>query len=52
VNYQSTLRKTNPNKTKKADDNATAAAPLAETKRMLELSTLQLHMVRETYSKT
>jgi len=52
MNYQSTLCKMNPNKTKKAGDNATAAAPLAETKRMLELSTLQLHMVRETCSKT
>ena len=52
MNYQSTLCKMNPNKTKKAGDNATAAAPLAERTRLLELSTLQLLMERETCSKT
>ena len=52
MNYQSTLRKMNPNKTRKASDNATAAAPLAERTRLLELSVLQLHMERETCSKT
>ena len=52
MNYQSTLCKMNPNKTKKAGDNATATVPLAERMRLLELSTLQLLMERETCSKT
>ena len=49
---QSTLRKTSPNKTRKAGDNATAAAPFAEGTKLLELSALRLHMDRETCSKT
>ena len=52
MSYKSTLRKMNPNKTKKAGDNATAAAPLAERTRLLELSVLQLHRDCETCSKT
>ena len=52
MSYQSTRRKMNPNKIEKAGDNATAAAPLAERTRLLELSTLQLLMERETCSKT
>ena len=52
MSCQSTLRKTSPNKTGKTSDNATAAAPLAERTRLLELSTLQLLMERETCSKT
>ena len=46
------LRKTSPNKTRKAGDNATAAVPLAEKMRLLELSVLQLPTDRETCSKT
>ena len=44
------LRKTSPNKIKKAGDNATAAAPFAERTQLLELSAL--HMDREIGSKT
>ena len=46
------LRKTSPNKTRKASDNATAAVPLAEKTRLLKLSELWLRTDSETYSKT
>ena len=46
------LRKTSPNKTRKAGDNATAAVPLAERTRQLELNALQLHTDRETSEET
>jgi len=46
------LLKTSPNKIKKAGDNATAAAPLAERTQLLELSALQLHMDRGISNKT
>ena len=52
MNYQSTLRKMNPNKTRKASDNATTAVPLAERTRLLELSALQLRMDCETCGVT
>ena len=52
MSCQSTLRKTSPNEIGKAGDNATAAAPLAERTQLLELSALQLHTDRETFSKT
>ena len=52
MNCQSTLRKMNPNKTRKAGDDATAAVPLAERTQPLELSVLQLRTDRETCSKT
>ena len=52
TSYQSTLRKMSPNKTRKAGNNATAAAPLAERTQLLELSVLQLCTDRETCSKT
>ena len=52
MNYQSTLCKMNPNKTKKAGDNATAAAPLAERTRLLELNALQLHTDHKTCDET
>jgi hypothetical protein len=41
-----------PSKTKKAGDDATAAKPLAERMRLLELSALQLRMDRETCGVT
>jgi hypothetical protein len=41
-----------PKKTRKAGDDATAAAALAERAQPLELSALQLRMDRETSSKT
>ena len=46
------LRKTSPNKTRKAGDNATAAVPLVERMQLLELSALRLRTDRETCSKT
>ena len=46
------LRKTSPNKTRKAGDNATAAAPLAERTRLLGLNALQLRMDNETCDRT
>ena len=46
------LRKTSPNKTRKAGDNATATVPLAEKTRLLELSALRLCTDHETCSKT
>ena len=52
MSYQSTLRKMNPNKTEKAVDNATTAAPPAERTRLLELNTFQLHADRETCDQT
>ena len=52
MNYQSTLRKMNPNKTRKAGDNETIVAPPAEGTRLLELSALQFSMDREIYGKT
>jgi hypothetical protein len=52
MSYQSTLRKMNPNKIEKAGDNATAAVPLAERMRLLELNVLQLHRDCETYEET
>jgi len=52
TNCQSTLRKTNHNKTKKADDNVTAAVPFAEGTQLLELSALQFSMDRKICSKT
>ena len=48
MSYQSTLRKMNPNKTEKAGDNATTAAPLAERTRPLGLNALQPRTDRET----
>ena len=41
-----------PNKTRKAGDDVTAAAPLAERMQSLKLSALQLRTDRETCSKT
>jgi len=52
MSYQSTRHKMNPNKIEKADDNATAAALLAEKTRLLELSALQLQTDREICNKT
>ena len=52
MSYRPTLRKTSPNKTRKASDNAIAVVPLAERTRLLELSALRLHTDRETCSKT
>ena len=52
MNCQSTLRKMNPNKTKKVGNNATAVVPLAERTRLLELNTFQLHADRETCDQT
>ena len=49
---QTTLLKMNPNKIKKAGDNATAAASFAERTQLLELSALQLHTDREICNKT
>ena len=46
------LHKTSPNKTRKASDNATAAAPLAERTRLLELNALQLRTDHETCDET
>ena len=46
------LRKTSPNKTRKAGDNATTAAPLAERTRLLGLNALQLRTDHETYDRT
>jgi hypothetical protein len=48
---QTTLLKMNPNKIKKAGDNATAAASFAKRTQLLELNALQLHTDRETCSK-
>jgi hypothetical protein len=52
MNYQLMLRKTNSNKTEKVGDDVTAAAPLAERTRLLELSELRHRMDRETCSGT
>ena len=52
TSYQSTLRKTSPNKTRKAGDNATTATPLTERTQLLELSALQLRMDRKTCGVT
>ena len=49
---QSTLRKMSPNKARKAGDDATAAAPLAERTRLLGLNALQLLMDNETCDRT
>ena len=52
MSCQSTLRKMSPNKTRKAGNSATAAAPLAERTRPLEPSALQLRTDRKTCIKT
>ena len=52
MSYQSMLHKMNPNKIKKDSDNATAAAPLAERTRLLELNTFQLRTDHETRDET
>ena len=52
TSYRSTLRRMNPNKTRKVGDNATAAVPLAERTRLLGLNALQLRMDNETCDRT
>ena len=47
TSYRSTLRRMNPNKTRKVGDDVTAAVPLAERMRLLELNALWLHMDHE-----
>jgi hypothetical protein len=52
MSYQSMLHKMNPNKIKKAGDNTTAAAPLAERTQLLELNAFQLRTDHETRDET
>ena len=52
MSYQSTPRKTNPSKTEKAGDNATAATPLAKRMRLLGLNALQPGTDSKTCDRT
>ena len=51
TSFQSTLRKTSPNKTRKTSDDATVAVPLAEETQLLELSALRFSLDREFYGR-
>ena len=52
MSCQSTLRKTSPNKTRKTDDDATAATLLVGKTRLLGLNMLLPRVAHETCSKT
>jgi hypothetical protein len=52
MSYQLMLRKMNPNKIEKVDDNEITAVPLTERTRLLELSVLQRRMDHETCNGT